>query len=110
MSRATTDAERYSLRRQMGNGMCDACQRARQSAAVEYMAAADMIRLAWKWTMARYGSAAIDHEPPISKNSRAGQRGGRWPCVSWERVTDSVARGVALRMWPADRIRPPKNS
>lgn len=50
-SRAKTDSARRSVQRQMNNGMCDPCQRARQLAALQYIWTGEALRmLPWMLT------------------------------------------------------------
>jgi hypothetical protein len=95
--RATDHTGRASALRQMRNGLCDECQRERHSAALEYIAAADAIRLAWAWTLQAFGDDAIDYDPLI---------GGRMPqgwatagTAAWLRMNAAAERCVALGMW-----------
>jgi hypothetical protein len=84
---------RHSIQRQMDNGMCDGCQRKRQSAAQEYIAAAGMICLSWQWTMQTYGEDAVAHDPTLIGRSGPGRN------VARDRMADAARRCRSLRMW-----------
>jgi hypothetical protein len=73
--------------------MCNDCQRKRQLAAAEYIAAADRIRLAWQWTMQVYGGDALDNDPTLDGHSGPGR------VVARERVSAAAERCRSLRMW-----------
>jgi hypothetical protein len=97
-SRATTTPERAELDRQMTNGVCDRCARLRHMAALEYIAAADRIRLAWQWAQQTYGPDAVEHDPllagrPGPLRSRAGGS------LALLRIASADERCVELRMW-----------
>lgn len=96
--RAETMAESEEWMRQIFAGACDACQRNRQAAAVEFMAAADAIRVAWNWTIGEFGSAAIDNEPIPAAPVRPGARPGMRNHPAWRHVTDAAARCDRLRL------------
>lgn len=83
-------ADRAELDRQMQNGICDACQRDRLLAAIEYEHAAADVRL---WTMLGVGD-------------RAPGRGGLpHPAMTaaMHRIRAADERCVALKMWTRER-------
>lgn len=84
--RAATDDRRASALRQMANGMCDGCQRKRHAAAINYIRAADALRV-----MAQmYARAGF--KMPL--NNRHG------PMLEfWLRMTAAEEACVALLMW-----------
>lgn len=91
-ARATSDAERASVARQMDNGMCDACQCLRLAAAIEYERASYEIRL-----LHALGARFIRHRSIGSEAIRQAQS-------RIERANDQC---VALKMWPSDRAARP---
>ena len=95
---ASTAAESDDWLRQIMEGACDACQRRRQSAAVEFMQAADAIRVAWNWTITEFGPTAIDHEPVPVAPVRTGARPGMRNHPAWRHVTDAAARCDRLHL------------
>ena len=62
-ARAESAAESADWMRQILEGACDACQRLRYAAAMEFIHAADAVRVAWQVARAEFGDLAIDHEP-----------------------------------------------
>lgn len=85
----STAAERLSLDRQIGNGMCDSCQRLRQAAAVEYEAACAEVRMMQSLGADRFVSFHRNFHPAMRQ--------------ALNRVETADRRAVALKMWPADR-------
>jgi hypothetical protein len=95
-SRATAVADRAALDRQMRNGFCDRCAR------LQYIAAADRIRLAWQWAQQTYGPDAVEHDPllagrPGPLRSRAGGS------LALLRIASAGERCVELRIWGETR-------
>lgn len=77
---------RASIHRQMSNGLCDQCQRARHAAAVEYEHAAEAVHLVVYLGAEQYGY------PP------------RIPTVLHEaslRLKQANQECIRLKMWPA---------
>jgi hypothetical protein len=91
-TKARSDAERESALRQMDNGMCDECQRKRWAAAVEYLRAADQIRVVTRM----FARAAMKTPSP--------HLGLMFELRS--RVHLAEARCVALKMWHPIDLRP----
>jgi hypothetical protein len=82
--------QRESAMRQMNNGMCDQCQRERQSAAVEYIRAADDMRLLNQCLLA------------LGVETRGAFMHGPYAAVA-RRVHEAEQRCVSLLMWPRSR-------
>jgi hypothetical protein len=88
-SSARTPEQREAVWRQIDSGLCDSCQRDRQSAAVEYMAASDEMRLFLDCMMAVGGDTA---------DFRGGTAG-----ALINRVKTAERKCVDLGMWPWSR-------
>lgn len=89
-SAARTTEQRESVQRQIDSGICDSCQRERQRAAVEFMAASDEMRLFLACLIALGREATEDF------------RGGAAGALV-NRVKVAEKKCVALRMWTWER-------
>lgn len=89
---APTVAERAELTRQIDNGMCDACQRLRLAAAIEYERASYEIH------------SLNDLGARLTRHRTAGSEAIRQAHARIEAAED---RCVALKMWPSGRAARP---
>lgn len=89
LRRTTGILLRAQLGRQITNGMCDGCQLARLTGAIEYEDAMAEVRLVME-----LGAAWSRSRPP---SAHPALRYARW------RRTEAEAACVRLKMWPATR-------
>lgn len=89
-STARTPEQRLAVLRQIDSGLCDSCQRERQRAAVEFMAASDEMRLFLRCLIALGRDATEDF--------RSGAAG-----ALINRVKVAERKCVALHMWTWER-------
>lgn len=88
-SATRTLEQREDIQRQIDSGMCDSCQRERQHAAVEFMAASDEMRLFLDCVL------ALGRDTPDFRGGTAG--------ALINRVKSAERKCVDLGMWPWSR-------
>lgn len=88
---ATLHRVKLHWNRQMGNGLCDGCQRDRYHAARDYERAAEQVR-----TMLMLGAGWSNHRPPIIHPELLRAK---------VRAEAAAARCVRLKMWDDKRPR-----